>query len=234
MQQNKEIRNTKFSEIKDMVNSTLSKEFCAGLRARTVEMITIIRNNASTFSNVISQTIGSRRTGDQIGTLLAGAYSLVSNSEISYPDAEKWVLEQNWEEQSNINDEPDEWRCLNKILQTQLLISETGSNIYRTTTELMAIITNEQENTEDDITKKVAENTLARNGLKLKGDKLYVSNSHEGIKKILRDTPWSKKWHYVLRRLPDVKENPTTYFDKYTTNRAMEISLKVIMKNDNK
>ena len=40
---------------------------------------------------------GEQRVGDQLGALLAGAYSLYSDNTISYEDALEWVRSHDWE-----------------------------------------------------------------------------------------------------------------------------------------
>ncbi|MBF0094596.1 MAG: hypothetical protein HQL34_08640 [Alphaproteobacteria bacterium] len=75
-----------FDAIKALAASFCNEEFGSRLRARTISLIPTIRKNAETFAKVIGENHKSRRIGDQLGTLLAGAYSLYSDGEITAED----------------------------------------------------------------------------------------------------------------------------------------------------
>ena len=63
----------KLKRDKDM---TLTSDWCAAFVARSVKMAPMIRQNAVTYADAAAKLFGNRRMGDQIGALLAGAYSL--------------------------------------------------------------------------------------------------------------------------------------------------------------
>jgi len=53
---------------------------------------------------------------------------------------------------------------------------------------------------------------LARLGFKVEPDGIYVSNTADGIKRLLRGTPWSVNWSKILRRLPKSRAQAAMYF----------------------
>jgi putative DNA primase/helicase len=55
---------------------TLTPQFSAGLVARAVRLMPTILQNAEIFTDAVALHLGSRRIGDQLGTLLAGAHAL--------------------------------------------------------------------------------------------------------------------------------------------------------------
>ena len=111
---------SKFEKIKSIVNGTLTNDYCAALRARTVSMIPVIRQNADVFAAAVTTVRGEQRVGDQLGALLAGAYSLYSDNTISYEDAVEWVRSHDWETDRSDGGK-DEARCLNHILQKGII-----------------------------------------------------------------------------------------------------------------
>ena len=54
-------------------------------------LVPVILKNAETFSQAAAAVLSDQRAGDQIGTLMAGAYSLTSDGEISYDAALEFV-----------------------------------------------------------------------------------------------------------------------------------------------
>jgi len=57
---------------------TMTPEFIDAMQARAVSLIPVIRKNAITFAEAAAMVAKTRRFGDQVGTLLAGAYALHS------------------------------------------------------------------------------------------------------------------------------------------------------------
>ena len=173
--------------------NNLTDAFCRGFRARAISLIPTIRANCDVFQRAVTERLGSRRGGDQYGTLLACAFSLCS-SNIQTPDqAREWVNAQDWTEQVIAEDQSDERRCLQVILGA-LVRCEDG--IDRSIGELLQDI--ETTIGGDGAKEKV----LIRHGVKHVHGGFNIANQHEGIKKILANTPWAENWKQMLARLP--------------------------------
>jgi putative DNA primase/helicase len=71
----------------------LPKDLPEKLLRRQLSQLRTIRENAETFSRVISLQLGSARLGDMIGTLMAGDHSLVSDRIIEFEEAEQRVAD---------------------------------------------------------------------------------------------------------------------------------------------
>src|SRR5688572_27534113 len=84
------------ARVVDPITQTITPEFAAGFVARSVWLMPVILDNAKTFSKAVAVHLGSSRIGDQIGTLLAGAFSQISDKRVSPEAARKWVQEQEW------------------------------------------------------------------------------------------------------------------------------------------
>jgi len=198
-----------FEFIKRTRHELMTPEYLAGLRARTVRLIPVIRRNASTFARAAAAHLGSQRAGDQVGALLAGAYSLYSASEISSADAETWVQSQDWGEAVEDDDTTDEHRCLAAILEAVIRV-DTGRGFVEMS--VGEAVTGTRSSA--DVTSKAVDAALERNGLKHDQDfeRLIVSNTHSGVARILKDTPWSKNWARILARLPGAEKTGAMRF----------------------
>ncbi len=219
-----------FDELSEAVFSTLTPEWCAGLRARAIHLIPTIVRNAQTFSRAAAGFFGDQRVGDQIGTLLAGAYVLRSDEEITDSAAKEWIAERDWSEQSVLDAEPDEMRCLNRLLQSVVAVTEDGTRKDRTIGKLVAIVAGRDEelDTTREVNRADAGATLARYGMRATDEELVVSNSHEGLRKLLRDSPWTNNWREILRRLEGTSAKTSFRFGSGTITRAIGIPLDLI------
>jgi hypothetical protein len=82
--------NASFDQLKLMVKS-LPKDLPERLLRRQLKNLKTIKANAETFAGVIALQNGSRRLGDMIGTLMAGDHSLVSDTILTFDQAEERV-----------------------------------------------------------------------------------------------------------------------------------------------
>lgn len=168
---------------------------------RTVELIPIIRANVRVFSRVAAERFDSQRLGDQYGTLLAGAWSLMSDRVATDQQAKELIDQNDWEPYSQSTEVPDERRCLQRILQHQVRVETDEKTYTRTLGELVEITCHYLSDM--DVTTKQANDTLSRHGLKVDAEAglLMVSNTAEALATILRDSPWSHSWATVLSRI---------------------------------
>ena len=214
-----------FESLEQAVNSTLTREYCAALRARTYKLIPVIRKNAKTLAKAAAEHIGNQRAGDQLGALLAGAWSLGSSSEITPTEAAEWVAGYDWG-MGDDDIESDEAALASEIMHAQIRFeSKTGART-RAISELIQHITGEHYDPE--IGEKDAEAALARHGLRIKDDRLYVSESHPELRKILKDTSWGGSWGRILERLPGADKVNLMRFSG-VRHRAIGIPLTSLM-----
>lgn len=208
-------------------NNIITDEFCARLRARTIGMLPTILKNAATFSNAAAAVLGEQRTGDQVGTLLAGAYSLTSSKEISYEDAVKWVQEKDWSEEKAQEATRDEFSLITHIMEQPVRV-ETGmiGILEQTVGELVMNACKWKPSTV--ITHEVAQERLNRIGIKTENDYVYISNSSDQIKKMLANTAWSRNHNKILMRLNGAQAVDSTRFASGVRTRAVKIPLDTV------
>lgn len=188
--------------------ATLSEEFIGRFYARCIRMARVIRINAGVFAKAVAAVMGEQRAGDQIGSLLAGAWSLMSDDEITFEQATEWVGKQDWADQKDeVQGMSDERALLEYLLQqVQRVQTEHGTRDY-TVGELVDLATGS-----DYTASGMAERSLNRIGIKTNNNGIIVSNTADGVKRLLKATPWSVNWGKVLRRLDGAETRGATYF----------------------
>jgi putative DNA primase/helicase len=209
----------------------ITEEIGRRLLIRTTNLIPIIRASAKVFRRVAADHFDSQRLGDQYGTLLAGAWSLMSSEIVTEAQARQLISENDWEPYSQATEVPDERRCIQRILQQQIRVESDRSNYMRTIGELVDLALKREMDM--DIGASLAQGTLGRHGVKVDGDAVLISNNAEAIATILRDTPWSNCWPTVLTRLPGSTKAGSIYFKgSGTTSRAVRVPLSAIDRTD--
>lgn len=183
---------------------TLTTDYIMRLQARAVRMIPVIRKNARVFSEAAAMSLGTRRMGDQIGTLLAGAYALFSQKEITRDEAAAWINQQDWSEVTESGEDRDEVSCLNLILSHSLRVEVQGGIKTRTVGELVEKISNKK--IDHEVQASEAIDALGRIGIRIEVNikgryEIWVSNTHKEISRILGGTNHANNWARVLLRI---------------------------------
>lgn len=216
-----------FEELEQAVNNTLSKEFCAALRARTYRLIPVIRQSAKTFAKVAAEHIGNQRAGDQLGVLLAGAWSLRSSEAVSLDEAREYVTGQDWGFDTDESADSDEVMLIQELLQTQIRFDSQNGIKTRSVSEIVQKLTGDLNDYE--YTNEEGSQALVRYGFKMGGSThLIVSESHQEVRKALRDTPWCGGWGRILERLPGAEKVNAIRFAGIR-NRAVRIPIAEII-----
>ena len=182
-----------------------------------------------------------KRVGDQLGALLAGAYSLYSDNTISYEDALEWVRSHDWETDRS-DGEKDEARCLNHILQNVVSVEVNGRRFDRTLGNLIANVSDRLESSghgtgqedavtpppDPDIDRDDAKAFLKRHGMRIKDECIWISNSHREMKKLFKDTAWHTGWKNMLLRIDGAESITLMRFGPGTATRTVGIPLHYI------
>lgn len=226
-----------WAKLQKMHLDTINDEYAVNLQARTLNILPTIISNAAVFAKAATALLGKQRIGDQIGSLLAGAYSLSSNNKISYEDAVEWIKEKDWSEERELEESRDENRLLSHILE-RLIRCETpnGGSVERSIGELVGLCLGKYD--DPILTDTGAERILNRMGFKfhdefdkIKNDStpyLAISNTSGHIRKMLFNTPWASNWSKVLVRVDGGIDLATTRFTVTKTSRAVAIPVEFI------
>lgn len=199
-QTNSAARLEHFAKLQEVWASTLTKRYVERMHARIIRLIPVIQKNAETFALAGAKVIGTRRLGDQIGALLAGAYALHSSKEITLAEAEGWLEAQDWSDEAQLSEERDELQCLQRIMEHVVPVMVHKVRYDRSISELIHA---SWSRLDDFISADAADETLRRYGIRVdrEGDEVLISNAHTAIARILEGTPWSRNWGRILKRI---------------------------------
>ncbi|RYD38951.1 MAG: hypothetical protein EOP87_00005 [Verrucomicrobiaceae bacterium] len=204
-----------FERIKTLWAETVQKPaYAAAIRARSLANALTIRKNADVFSGVAVEFTGDKRSADQIGTLLAGAFSLASTKVISATKAREFMARQDWDEHRSDEVDGDEHRCFSHLMESHIP-RERGERIAVGEMVEMA------SRLEGD-----APEALRRWGMKVLDGKLWIANNHAQLELLFRDTPWSGgKWKLQFSRMKGAQKMEPSNFGPSCTQRAVSLPL---------
>ena len=210
--------------LSNAVDTLLSREYSGRWLARCVRMAPAIISSAQVFSQVIGG-FSSRRDGDQLGTLLAGYWSLVSNDPVNHEEATDLVAELPIQDLITNQDieVKDEEQCLQHILEQLIMVRAANLQNQYSVGELITWARNTTGHGNQPVDCRSAQDILRRHGLLIKDDGLYISTNNSVLSRIiLSGTPWERGWSTVLGRLPGaVKPRKTTRFGELTSKSIL-------------
>lgn len=194
-----------WEEIQEMHAGLMTDEFCEGVRSLTLSNLPNILANIKMFTNAASAVIGEQRSGDQVGVLLAGAYSLVSPNKIDYDTAYRFVSKYNWDEEVGLSGTRDEVALISHIMESLIMV-DTNIGVRQRAVGEIVLLAMGLEPADGAMNPLLANDCLARMGLKVIKDCLVVSNTDKNIRKFLEGTAWAKNHNKILMRLEGAKQ----------------------------
>ena len=215
-------RDDQYKSLLTDIGEVITRDFPNRLLVRTVANLDVLLHNIGVFVDVFSKKLGSKRAGDQIGTLIAGSHSLVSNRRVDYAFVEKWVAGQDWEFGELTGGGSDAEALVGYIMSARIRYDHDGMGRESSIGNLVSVAAGYEGDKTDSAIKG-----LASYGIKIEGDRLVISNSSPRIKEILRDTPWGV-WKRTLGDFvgADNCENRTVYFGPGVKTKATSVPLR--------
>jgi putative DNA primase/helicase len=213
----------KWTDLKKQIIETFNKKICSKIRSKIYYNWDVVIHNVNLFKDVVGVIVKDQRTGDQIGTLLAGAASLIKMEKYDRRDAYN-LCEDNLKKYYNEDDIlTDEIECLLTIFTTQIKMV-VDNKIQQTT--LLNLLNLASGNNIDNTPDPFANKELWKYGIKYddKKNKVYIACRYKWIKDILKDTAWINSYNTILKRLSFVSnKTEVVYFGSFYTGRALEI-----------
>jgi len=225
-----ELRDKRWKDLVKKYQDTVTEDYATRLRARTISMLPVILKNAETFSAAAAAELGQQRAGDQIGVLLAGAFSLRSAKVISYKEALAWIQERDWSEEKNQEATRDELSLIQHILSQVTRIESSHGPQERTIGELVQLAAGNSVDKALDMDQ--ANERLMRLGMKVAGYYLVIGNSVDAINKYLAGTHWAKNYNKILQRLDGAVDCEPTRFASGLKIRGTKIPMENLFKRD--
>jgi len=235
----KKINPENFEQLKKNINKYLDKKNCSRVRARTIKMIPVIRENISVFAKVGAELFDSQRDADQYAAMLAGYCSLISDDVITEAAAAELIKAMQVGVEVEKEERNDSEKCLDAILQGEIRIEFEDMRKSRMLSigELIGIANDPENdpqnfggemNSSISITCDEAQTFLRRCGIKTDIEFVYIANDHKKIREFLTNSPWENKWRPVLKRLSEDTESVSLTWPDKTRGRATKIPMSVI------
>lgn len=214
-----------FERIKTAWRDTVGRDgFAERIRSRSLRHAKILRVNCETFSAVAVEFTGDKRSADQIGTLLAGAFSLTSTKEITREAAREWMAKQDWTGFKSEDIDNDENQCLSHLFAASIRYELTGRGVTRSIAEAVALIQSHAISDEALRERGETRDALKRHGILVKDGRAYVANKHPALERLFSDTPWAgAKWRQQLERVEGHQRHEVTSFGTHVRQRAVSI-----------
>lgn len=196
---------------------------------RSLDLLPTTLKNIATFSEAAAIRFGSQRDGDQYGTLLAGAWSLISREAATLDAALEMIDMYDWSEHRENNDTDEGERALAVLMGAMVRVAGsaevTVNELIRTAKgyHLDGIT----------MTNNNAEAMLQRHGMRIEGDRLVLSNTSSELKRLVEGTPFEADLRGVLLRVKgaDRLNNQTRKFSG-VPSKAISIPLDGLLDDD--
>jgi putative DNA primase/helicase len=184
----------------------LTPSYSAGLIARTVRALPVLRRNAQIYAQAIAELFGSTRLGDQVGTLLAGAALLRDCDEISLAEARHEVDGLPAAVFGAVVETSDEERCLYKIA-SRLIRCDAARERRQVTRTLGELVVLRAKRIEQGVSWREAGRILGRYGIRVLDPRdrhqrdepmVAIANHHPELEQWLADTDFANGGHGPL------------------------------------
>jgi len=189
----------RFQQIQELAAVTCDGPMADRFVARSCHMAATIIKSARVFSEVFCAMKTNRRNADQIGALLAGYWSLVSDEPATPEDARIIVNDIDLDGVTPEADSNDEAQFLSHLMAKRIrcdVADRAGhtTTVERTISELINTAVNFYDAGEDA--------GLQRHGMRCLEDGLFIASQHPGLADLLDDTQWSADWKRFVGRVP--------------------------------
>lgn len=201
-------------------------DYARRLLARTLRLIPTIRTNAETFAKaILLQHNNDRRSGDQFGTLIAGAWSLFSDAEITPDHAEEWVSKQQWGDHADAAHMRAEDDLLAFLMEYHTDAEGIRARLKCTLGDLVNRIVGRDDGL--GVSETEAARVLRRHGMAVVEGKraLAVANRNWTLRRILAGTSWASDWQRVLIRIDGAQSYKPMHWAGHGTSRATVIPM---------
>jgi putative DNA primase/helicase len=200
-------REIKFNELRKWV-ALLTEAWAVSFHARTMSIFPEVLKAINIFCEQATELLGTRREGDQIGTMIAGAYMIEHEESPSAAEARSFLEGFDFIKSGDENavDKEDEELCLDQILSYKIQVHEkrytigTWLKYYFFKSGSMYNLSEEFDDI-NDTSAAAVKRELEEYGIKPIKEQIYIAVGHPAIRTMLRETPWQNTYHNILGRL---------------------------------
>ncbi|MDZ7904618.1 MAG: hypothetical protein U5N55_01630 [Cypionkella sp.] len=215
--------NDRFKALSARVMETITPNFSDRLLARCLANLATTLRNIEVFSDVIAEREGSKRFGDQVGTLIACAFSLTSTAEVSREFAHEWCSKYDWKWAREDNEQSDNEKLLQYILAARVRYDDRGM----VREGLVGALIDKARRGEI-LEQDAAKSALGIHGMKLDGDSLLIATPCHAISEMLKDTTWGGSYRRALGDLYGAEKVEKVTFNATLRARAVAVPLSLV------
>lgn len=210
------------------INETFTLDYAGAMFSRTVENLPGLLDNIETFKIAAAVLFKNRRAADQLGPMLAGYYLCHSTKRITLADAEKFITRHDWTEHVALDSVGDEYRLFQYLMSRRIRMSVGGSPREHSVGQVIQMCRSDGETQGET---RPYEDALGPRGIRVDYDTITISNTADGIREMLRDTPWQGDWRRPLGMIEGAeKSDGAVYFAPGLTSRAIVLPLNLLVR----
>lgn len=225
----KEDMDEKFESFTKDWEDLATDEFTKRLQARTLQLLPTILKNSKVFTLAASKIVD-RRFGDQVGSMLAAAYSLTNDDVVDFKIACDWVASKDWSEEKGLELTKDENQLFSLIMGREIEVESQFGNIKKTIGEWLLVASNTE--TVIGVPADTVDKRLRRIGLMVVDNKIYISNTANGIKNIIKDSSWSNNHNKVLERINGAERTESRKYYPGLNSRGISIPISILLEKN--
>ena len=216
-----------FRKLQRRVSAAITDASSERLLSRAFHNLPALLANIETFSDVLEQQEGSKRFGDQFGTLIAGAYSLTNTGEITREAAVEWCAKHDWRWAKTDNEQSDSERLLQLLLSARVRYDDRGMAREASVGRLIDRALNADGGDRDG-----AVAALGEYGMRVDRDWLCVASPCKPIGDLLRDTAWAGSYRRALGELDGAEARDKMRFTTSMRTRAVAVPMRHVLAED--
>lgn len=208
------------------IEATMPSYMPQRLLARQVANLLSLRENIKSFKEAATQIMNSPRIGDQLGTLLAGSYSLYNTGVLSVEQCKKYLEKKDLIEFTTVKTEREDVALLNHICGCMIRVETIRGVQERALGELIRMAFERPSDMEMSVPD--CENTLARYGLRLciqdgRRDGMWIGQKVPTLNRLMQTSDYFEGWAGVLLRHPHARKSDTAMRFGGVISRAIYI-----------
>lgn len=177
------------------------------LFSRMTAILPVIRKNADMFREAITEKLGNRRLGDQIGTLLAGRFALTSKKLLTLEECHAYLERHEWDGVATQPSEREDVSLLNHLRQYVMRVqNQDGISFERTIGEMVRVAMRHEF--DDKIPHPIADAALQRIGIKVDTadtGMVYLAKRFAALDRIMISSTNPTDWQSVISRYPGAR-----------------------------
>ena len=204
------------------MRATFTQDYCRSMLARTMANLPALLDNVATFSRAASELFKDARAGDQLGPMIAGAFSLTSTARISHDAAMDWMRKQDWDWHTQTRESEDSGVLLTHIMTSRVRYDHAGMMRESTIGDMVVQAADVQAAGHDG-----AISGLRPYGIKVADGRVIISNTAPPLRKLLADTPYVP-WARGLSEIDGAEAEKATYFMTGLITRAVSFPLAAV------